>query len=336
MKLNNVGELALLREIRDSFRKRDKGLITGIGDDAAVIAPFKERLLITSDMMVEGVHFDLTYTTPFQLGYRSVAVNVSDIYAMAGVPGYLFLDLAIRKNTDMRFVESFFMGVKRALNRFGVILAGGDLSSSREIVVVATVTGKAKQPVLRSGAMPGDRIYVTGSLGESACGLEILKRLRVQIPFEDRDKLQNELKHIKKRLSKIGLEWETARPLIKRHLFTGLRQYPMYPATAMMDVSDGLFIDLMRLCDESKVGARIDVRKIPISKALKKACSILKLDPYRLVTSGGEDYELLFTASPGRKFKALCIGEVTSVERSFIDDRGFERPLKAEGYQHWQ
>ncbi|MFN3396705.1 MAG: thiamine-phosphate kinase [Thermodesulfovibrionales bacterium] len=336
MRLSDVGELSLIREIRGRFKKKRKGLITGIGDDAAIIAPFKDKLLLTSDMMIEGIHFDLSYTTPFQLGYKIIAVNVSDIYAMAGTPEYIILDLAMRRDTDKGFVDSFFRGIKKASERYGIILAGGDLSASEEIVVAVTVVGRAKSPVLRSGARPGDMIYVTGYLGDSACGLEILRRLKRQIPLEDKALMSKELEGIKKSLLRLGLEWRIVNPLIKRHLLTDVSSHNIKKATAMIDISDGLFIDLNRLCDESKVGARIYLNKIPLSKALRKACSIMNLDPYRFALTGGEDYELLFTSPEVKGASAFCIGEITRQGRFFVDERGIERHLRSEGYQHWQ
>lgn len=336
MRLSDVGELSLIREIRGRFRKKRKGLITGIGDDAAIIAPFKDKLLFTSDMMIEGIHFDLSYTTPFQLGYKIIAVNVSDIYAMAGTPEYVILDLAMRRDTDKGFVDSFFRGIKKASERYGIILAGGDLSASDGIVVAVTVVGRSKSPVLRSGARPGDRIYVTGNLGDSACGLEILKKLKRQIPLEDRSLMSKELESINKGLLRIGLEWRIVSLLIKKHLLTAVSSHNIKKATAMIDISDGLFIDLNRLCDESKVGARIYLDRIPLSKALKKACSIMNLDPYRFATTGGEDYELLFTSPEVKGESAFCIGEITRQGMFFVDEKGIEKPIRSEGYQHWQ
>lgn len=337
MRLSNIGELSLLKEIRDRFHKRGKGLITGIGDDAAVIAPTKEKILLTSDMMVEGVHFDLSFITPFQLGYKIVSVNVSDIYAMSGKPEYLLLDLAMDEDTDIEFVSDFFKGLKKALDDYDVIIAGGDLSASREgIIITATIIGKSRFPLLRSGARPGDKIYVTGYLGDSACGLEILKRLKRHVPFEDRKELKEEFKYITERLSQIGLRWEDVRPLIKRHLFSKVYMYKITSATAMMDISDGLFIDLSRLCDESRVGAKIYLSKLPLSKALKRVCSILDLDPYSFATRGGEDYELLFTAPKGEKIiDAYCIGEIIREGRIFVDEAGVEKALEPAGYEHW-
>lgn len=336
MRLRDVGELSLIEEIRGRFRKERKGLIRGIGDDAAIIAPFKDKLLLTSDMMVEGIHFDLSYTTPFQIGYKIIAVNVSDIYAMAGKPEYIILDLGMRKDIDTGFVDSFFRGIKKASERYGVILAGGDLSASKELVVAVTVVGRSKSPVLRSGARPGDRIYVTGNLGDSALGLEILKKIKRPIPLEGKVLMSKELDRINKVLLTIGLEWNTVRPLIKRHLLTDVSPHDIKKATAMIDISDGLFIDLNRLCDESKVGARIYLDKVPLSRTLREACSILKLDAYRFATTGGEDYELLFTSPEVKVSGAFCIGEITKKGRFFVDKRGIERPLRPEGYQHWQ
>jgi len=336
VRLRNLGELSLLREVRARFGTRGKGLITGIGDDAAVIAPSKESLLLTSDMMVEDVHFDLSYITPFQLGFKIVSVNVSDIYAMSGRPYYLIMDLAMTGDTDTGFVDAFFRGVDRALKRYGLILIGGDLSSSKKgLVIAATVIGRVRRPVLRSGARPGDRIYVTGNLGDSACGLEILKRIRRHVPFEELRELKKELKDIKERLSLIGLKWDIARRLMSKHIFSEVFPFRVRKATSMMDISDGLFIDLTRLCEESRVGARVYLKRIPLSNALKKACSILNLDPYLIATTGGEDYELLFTAPPEKRIDAFCIGEIIKEGMYLVDENGLERPLLSGGYQHW-
>ena len=180
MKLSDIGELSLLKTIRRRFTVKSKDVIVGIGDDTAVIKPSGNNLLATTDMMVEGIHFDLNLITPYQLGFKLVSVNVSDIYAMGGRPQYLLLDIALNKNTEQSFVNRLFDGIRRAMKLYGVSLIGGDISSSRkDIVIAATLIGDAKKHIRRSGAKPGDRIYVTGNLGDSACGLEILKKLSV-------------------------------------------------------------------------------------------------------------------------------------------------------------
>ena len=159
MKLSQIGELTLLEQIRRSFEKRSRGLILGIGDDAAVIKPSGKNILVTTDMMVEGVHFDLQFMTPFQLGFKLVSVNVSDIYAMGGIPSYLLLNVAIEKNEEKYFFDDFFRGVEDAIKLYKTVLIGGDLSGSNHgISLSATLIGYAERYIRRAGAKPGDRI----------------------------------------------------------------------------------------------------------------------------------------------------------------------------------
>jgi thiamine-monophosphate kinase len=326
MKLSEIGELSLLGRIRRRFGARGSDVIAGIGDDAAVIAPHDQSLLLTTDMMVEGVHFDRRFTTWFQVGFKLISSNVSDIYAMGGKPRFALLDVAMEKETDERSLEAFFDGVERAMAIYRVELIGGDLSSSkRGAALAATLVGYTKKAVMRSRARPGDKIYVTGKLGDSACGLELLKILGRPISLESGEKTDTPLK------------WPVMEPLLRRHLMPEARKPGRIAraATAMIDVSDGLFIDLSRLCDESGVGAALSLRQLPLSSQMKKAAGFLGMDSYRLAASGGEDYELLFTVSPKRKVDAVCIGEITESERVFIDLKGRVRPLRPEGYQHW-
>lgn len=326
MKLSEVGELSLLGRIRSRFGAGAKDVIAGIGDDCAVVIPRDQTILLTTDMMTEGIHFDLGFTTCFQIGFKLVSVNVSDIYAMGGIPRFLLIDLAVDKEMDEQCIESFFDGVQRAMSVYLVRLIGGDLSSSKSgMTVSATLMGYAEQPVMRSGARPGDRIYVTGNLGDSACGLELLRRIRKPLSIETGERTDS------------PLGWRTMHPLLKRHLLPEARRPGRIAkiATAMIDVSDGLFIDLTRLCDESKVGAKIYMRHIPLSPQIRKAASALGIEPYTLATSGGEDYELLFTAPPNRKVDAVWIGEITETDMTFIDKNGKERAFSPEGYQHW-
>ena len=327
MKLSEIGELSLLKRIRRRFRTSARDVVAGIGDDAAVVAPHDRSLLLTTDMMTEGVHFDLRFTTWFQVGFKLISSNVSDIYAMGGNPRFVLLDLAMGKKTAEKSMELFFDGVESAMAVYRVELIGGDLSSSRAgAALAATLVGYTKKPVMRSGARPGDRIYVTGKLGDSACGLELLKIIGRPLFLETGEETDRPLR------------WSVMEPLLRRHLLPGARKPGKIAkvATAMIDVSDGLFIDLSRLCDESGVGARISMKHLPLSSQMKRAARASGIDPYRLATSGGEDYELLFTVSPKRKMDAVCIGEITESERVFIDRNGREKPLLPEGYQHWR
>ncbi len=360
MKLHQIGELKLLQEVRKRFSSKDSSIIVGIGDDAAVIAPQKEKILVTTDMMNEGIHFDLSLTSPLQLGFKLVSVNVSDIMAMGGKPKYLFLSIAMKKDTDEEIFWKMYEGISNAMNIYEVNLVGGDLcAAENDMVLSATIIGAGDKIIARSGASVGDKIYVTGTVGDSACGLEILKKLapeskdRVKsYEFRVRSKKQKNkdekalsLTHNSKLLT---LDYEIAEPLIRRHLMPVARDSSEIAkhATSMIDISDGLFIDLCRVCDESNVGAKVYLDKIPVSKELKQAADIMGLDHIHLATSGGEDYELLFTAHPHPPILPLlrggaggvritCIGEITEKDRIVVDKRGREFPIKAEGYQHF-
>jgi thiamine-monophosphate kinase len=306
-------------------------------------------------MMNEGVHFDLGYTSPFHLGFKLVSVNVSDIMAMGGVPKHIFLNLAFTSGADEEFFNRIYDGIEAALKLYGVQLLGGDLCSSRnDTVVSATVLGEGENIVTRAGAAAGQKIYITSSTGDSGCGFEILKRLsmesrqlikRLNADRADagtycRTPLQMDVNG-----NEFSIEWQIAEPLVRRHLMPvarDTRDIARY-ASAMLDVSDGLFIDLSRICDESGTGAVVYLDKIPISDELKKASELIGKDPLKLAVSGGEDYEILFTSSDfplqdynsSHEVKITCIGEITAEERSVIDGSGNKATLKAEGYQHF-
>jgi len=320
MKLSGAGELSLLEIIRKKFRKNARGLVVGIGDDCAVVNPEARDMLLTTDMMVEGVHFDLSWTNPYQLGFKLVSVNVSDIYAMGGSPSLLLLNFAAPKDTDMDFFLSFFEGVRYALKRYKVALAGGDISSSYKVVVSASVTGYADKTILRSGARPGDLIYVSGTLGDSACGLRILKKKK-----RERKKDGPDERNV------------AAAGLINKHLMPHAVRPDRFVnhATAMIDISDGLVIDLSRVCRESRVGATIYSDRIPLSPDLVKVSSYLKADPLEFALGGGEDYELLFTAPPGEKIRAYCIGEITRSSIKLVDSAGISKKISVKGYEHF-
>ena len=354
MQLRLIGELRLLEEIRRRFnvpeQKGDSGIIIGIGDDAAAIAPpveKTEKLLVTTDLMHEGVHFNLSYTAPFHLGFKLVSVNVSDIMAMGGTPRYLLLTASMKEDTDETFFREFYDGVSRALLQYGLALIGGDLSSARnDMVFSATVLGSGGKLITRGGAVPGDRIYVTSATGDAACGLEVLKRLApeskeaVKLWKNFADPLPDMM--LAHGEGFVELDGNKIRPLLARHLMPVAREVrQLLPyITSMIDVSDGLFMDLCRICDESHVGARVYLEKIPISESMRFAAGYMGSSPLELAASGGEDYELLFTISPEDAEKldciqAFCIGEITDKERVTVDNSGREAALKTEGYQHF-
>ena len=367
MRLFQAGELKLLKEVRERFRldPEEKSIIVGIGDDAAVIAPHQKKIIVTTDMMNEGVHFDLDYTSPFHLGFKLVSVNVSDIMAMGGVAKYLFLDLAFTRDADDDFFRNIYDGIEHALSLYGMLLLGGDLCSAKnDTVLTATVIGEGEKIITRAGASAGDKIYVTSAIGDAACGLEILKLLnkeakeiirktvgamrcpaRVETGIEGREPEEIVELAVKKGSEVIGISWKIAEPLLRRHLMPVARDSrDIVPhASSMLDVSDGLFIDLCRICDESSTGAAVYKDKIPLSAELRLASELLGLDAIHLAVSGGEDYELLFTSGDfpldeynrSHDIKVSCIGEITREERIIIDSSGGKTSLKAEGYQHF-
>lgn len=324
MKLSAAGELSLLEILRKRFGKRSRGTVVGIGDDAAVIRGGK-NILLTTDMMVEGVHFDLSWTTPFQLGFKLVSVNISDIYAMGGKPQYVLLNFSAHRNSTREFFDRFFDGIEEALKTFGVSLIGGDISSADRIMLSLTAVGTGEKVLKRKGAKVGDRIYVTGTLGDSACGLAMLRNMQRTIDFAKRE------------IKGLPVAWDVAAPLLRRHLMPLARNPKNIAgnATAMIDISDGLLIDLSRLCKESGVGARIRTMDIPLSEEMKMTSACLGISALELALSGGEDYELLFTAPAKAEVKAFCIGEITRSGISIVDDKGKKIKVSARGYEHF-
>ncbi|MDA8168494.1 MAG: thiamine-phosphate kinase [Nitrospiraceae bacterium] len=328
--LRDLGELALLEKIREraSSGKR-RGLVLGVGDDAAVFRAGRGEnlLLATADMMLEGVHFDLSYTTPYQLGFKLVSVNCSDIYAMGARPAFALFELGAPGGTPSRFIDRLFDGLFDALAHYGAVLAGGDVSASKNgLALDMTVIGEAgKKFVGRKGAKKGDGVYVTGPLGDSACGLLLLRKIGRPVEIEK-----------DKKAIKTPFKWDIIAPLLRRHLMPEARKNPPENATAMIDVSDGLLIDLSRLCKESAIGVKIYEQRIPVSSGMRETARLMGVDPMRLALEGGEDYELLYTAPMGRG-RGILIGEVTEKNsgRRIVTSGGSVREFKTAGYQHF-
>jgi thiamine-monophosphate kinase len=278
MKLRDLGEFGLIGRIaaRTSCKA---GVKIGIGDDAAAIEPTEGLVtLITTDMLVEGVHFDLAFSDPVTLGRKALAVNLSDIAAMGGIPRNYLLSLAVPRDLSVEFLDRFIGGMLEMGERFGVSLIGGDTCSSQQGVIISVTVIGEQYPdlvVSRSGACPGDLICVTGTLGDSALGLSMLQR---------------------------GLRDGAA---ISRHLDPtprvreGIKLAEARLASEMIDISDGLLADLGHILDLSGVGARLFLDKLPLSTDYLVRYSATSEDIYSLPLSGGEDYELLFTTTPG-------------------------------------
>lgn len=325
MKLRELGEFGLIDRIAGRVAGKS-GIAIGIGDDAAAVEPTTGLLtLITSDMLVEGVHFDLALCDPVTLGRKSLAVNLSDIAAMGGKPRHFLLSLAIPSNLPVEFLDSFIEGMLERGKEFGVTLIGGDTCSSRKgLIISVTLLGEQSRDfiVRRDGARSGDLICVTGTLGDAALGLELLKQgTREGIAVA---------RHLDP-LPRVG---------------EGIRLAETGIPSAMIDVSDGLLADLGHIIDLSGVGARLYLEKLPISDCFRENQAFLNEDPFLLPLSGGEDYELLFTLPPNKlhAIEALAaetgtrmtvIGEITDAGLAVLTPLGAEYPVLRRGYNHF-
>jgi len=311
-------EIQIIEDIRKWCTHRSRDVIKGIGDDTAVIRMGNKSLLITSDMMLEGVHFDLSLITPFQLGYKFLAINISDIHAMGGVPSYFFISLGLPESTTNRFIKELYSGIIKIAERYDINIVGGDTCRSVSgLVLSGTLIGYGKRIIRRSGARVGDRIYVTGTLGDSSAGLYLLKRRRKRIY------------NLSSKIAEVNL--------MKRHLLPEpVSISESKGINAMIDISDGLLIDLWRMCDESRVGAVIYKEKIPLSEGLRKVCRKFRLDPYSYALKGGEDYVLLFTSPEESRKDAYCIGEIVKKGRYIIDEKNKKIRMRPEGYDHFR
>ena len=328
--LREIGEFGLIAKIRNWMDASRADVVQGIGDDVAVVAIGKKALLITTDILIEGIHFERSWTNPYHLGEKALAVNLSDIAAMGGIPKHFLISLGLSKTLPFSFVSLFYRGLKKMANRFQVDLIGGDTSLSQKIIINICLIGEGKKGNLlfRNGARVGDDLYVSGTLGDAALGLKIL---------QDKGAQKKPKGLIDKHLS--------PNPRIELGQALAGKQI----ASAMIDVSDGLLSDTLHIIEESKVGARIWEDRIPLSGPYRRWVSTYSKDPYRIALSGGEDYELLFTASPKRKARILSlarslnipitrVGEILPEKEGFhlIGKKGKKIPQRRLGFDHFK
>jgi thiamine-monophosphate kinase len=289
----------------------------GIGDDASVVRNGKHFQLISSDILIEDVHFRLRDISLPELALKALAVNISDIAAMGGLAQYFYLALGFPGRLSGAELLLFFSGLRQGCRKWQVELAGGDYSRSEKMSIAITIIGQSQRPVLRSGARPGDWIAVTGPTGESALGLQLLLRGETASPFILRHK-------------------RTVPQYKKGHLLAGF-------ANAMIDISDGLLLDLSRLLEASGTGAEIDYEKIPVSKSFKQLCRQNNFSEKELVLAGGEDYQLLFTISPRReirlqktKMRYHIIGRITAQQPLLVYENGRQFNMPRLGFDHFR
>ncbi len=344
-RISEIGELDLIRNLRSICSHVSPEVIVGIGDDTAVINVSSGKMLVTSDMMIDGVHFAMPLTGFYHLGHKILSVNISDIFAMGGTPRYFLLSFGIPGNYNIRDIKEMYSGLMRLSGKYGITVIGGDTCSSKHgLVLNGTLIGNTKKVITRSGAKIGDAIFVTNTLGDSAVGLEILKKMGKKMLEEiQKNKLLNNLRSrgkTNKKSFKINNKRFVSKDiykLLRRHLMPEPRPLKNTAGvTSMIDISDGLLMDLSHICEESGVGAVIYKKRLPLSGAMAKAAGNLGKDPYSFALKGGEDYALLFTAPSNIRTKAFKIGEITGKGRFIVDVKGRKTPFKAEGYEHFK
>ncbi len=287
--ISTLGEFGLINELTKNNTSNHQNTIKSIGDDAAVIGTNDESIVISTDMLVEGIHFDLMYTPLKHLGYKSVVVNLSDIYAMNAVPTHITVSVAISSKYSLEAMQEFYDGIYTACKMYNIDLVGGDTTSSpKGMIISITAVGQAKKDkiVYRSGAKKGDILCVTGDLGAAYLGLQILEREK-QV-YLAHPGVQPELDK-----SQYLIERQL-KPEAQRGAIEYFKREKIVP-TSMIDVSDGLASELLHICNQSGVGAFIEEGKVPIHPDSELAALEFKLDPITCALHGGEDYELLFT-----------------------------------------
>lgn len=332
--LNSLGEFGLIKHLTQFIEIKNESTVKGIGDDAAVLDYKGKHVVVSTDMLVEGVHFDLTYVPLKHLGYKSVSVNVSDIYAMNATPKQITVSFGVSNRFSVEAIEELYAGMILACKKHQVDIVGGDTTTSRSgLIISITVLGEADPDTLvyRNGAKEGDLLCVSGDLGAAYIGLQLLEREK-QI-FLESPGVQPDLG---------GNDYVLERqlkPEARKDIPALLKALELKP-TAMIDISDGLASEIFHLTTQSQVGCNLFEEKIPIDPSTYNTAREFNLDPTVCALSGGEDYELLFTISQSdfSKIKAnpdiTVIGHITHIKDgvNLITKGGSSHPLKAQGW----
>jgi thiamine-monophosphate kinase len=337
--LSSIGEFGLIDRISNSISHYQEGTKLGIGDDAAIVElPKGEQLLVSTDMLAEGIHFDLAFTPLHLLGYKAVAVNLSDIAAMNAIPRQIVISLALSNRFSIEAIDALYDGIRQACKEYNVDLVGGDTTTSRAgLIISITALGSQNQEkiVKRSGAKVGDLICVSGDLGAAYMGLQILSREKKV--FEVDPDMQPELKEDHAYLIQRQLKAEARTDIIYE-----LAEIGVLP-NAMIDISDGLASELLHLAKQSKVGIQLFEDKIPIENVTKLAASEFGLSAITCAMNGGEDYELLFTVpqSDFEKVKKMEDVSIIGVVREESSGKNLIMrsdqiiPITAQGWTHF-
>ena len=348
--ISKLGEFGLIHRLTDNIKIKNESTIKGVGDDCAVLHYPDSEVLVTTDMLMEGVHFDLTYIDLQHLGYKSAMVNISDIFAMNGTPRQLTVSIALSKRFKVEDMDDFYSGLKLACDKWGVDIVGGDTTSSYTgLAISITCIGEARKDdiVYRSGAKDTDLICVSGDLGAAYMGLQLLEREKsVYYQQVDEARKKNDTRALEE-LRNFQPDFAGKEYILQRQLQTEargdiiaqFRELGIRP-TAMMDISDGLSSELMHICKESGCGCRIYEKNIPIDYQTAVMAEEMNMNVTTCALNGGEDYELLFTVPIGDNEKiqqmdnVKLIGHITRPELGQMlvtrDNQEFE--LKAQGW----
>jgi len=332
----SLGEFGLIEHLTKNIELQNASSVLGVGDDAAVIDNFGKQTVVSTDLLIEGVHFDLIYTPLKHLGYKSVIVNLSDIYAMNAQPTQLLISLGISNRFSVEALDEFYEGVYAACEKYNVDLIGGDTTTSQKgFIISVTAIGEVAPDkfVKRSTAQKGDLLCVSGELGAAYVGLLFLereKKIFLESPGVQPD-LEGETYVVGKML----------KPEARKDIIEFFEQQQITP-TAMMDISDGLSSEILHICKQSNLGCVLYEEKIPVHDEMRKAVYKFEMDPTACALSGGEDYELLFTLSQNDYDKIVIneqisvIGYMTDVEQgaTIITKGGSKYPITAQGWNH--
>ncbi|MCF8373092.1 MAG: thiamine-phosphate kinase [Bacteroidales bacterium] len=332
--ISDLGEFGLIKHLTKDIKLVNTSSVYGVGDDAAVLDYVGKQMVITTDLLTEGIHFDLMYTPLKHLGYKAAVVNFSDVYAMNGIPKQMTIALAISRKFSLKAIEELYEGIKLACEKYGVDLVGGDTSSSLTgMTISVTVVGEVDKEkiVYRKGAQINDLICVTGDLGSAYLGLLLLKR--EQEVFKIDPNMQPLLEGYDYILERF-LKPEARKEIIEFFAEKGIQP------TSMIDISDGLSSEILHICKQSKTGCRIYQEKIPIDAVASKMADEFNIEPTVAALNGGEDYELLFTM-PLKDYDLVSqnpaisiIGHITSAEDgcNLITNAEQEIEIKAQGW----
>ncbi len=335
--VNTLGEFGLIDHLTRDFPLVQASSLKGIGDDAAVIDNGAFMTVVSTDLLVEGIHFDLAYTPLRHLGYKAVVVNLSDIYAMNAFPRQITVSIAISNRFSVEALEELYEGIRAACDFYKVDLIGGDTTSSpKGLTISVTAIGQGEKELLtyRNGAKVGDLICITGDLGAAYLGLQLLEREK-QL-WQDNPQLQPDLEEQK---YVVGRQ---LKPEARKDLIETFRHIQLKP-TSMIDISDGLASEVFHICKQSNVGALIEETGVPIHPEAQLLALKFKLDPITCALNGGEDYELLFTINPKDIDKIRFLPEIYIAGEILEAKDGIKlqtqggnmHPLKAQGWVHF-